>query len=456
MIMPENIRPGPGNSSPMARRAPPAYNAGVTPAPARLRVSPPETPRDDGDRPSTAADLVLVSSGPGELSNWAVPMARSATTWAAARGIDLRLSLILPPCQFASGQEIAFAERQRLFSRILGPRACLAVVAGVHRIRSGRPGSVLHLGGDFWYSAALARRVGLAAFAYAETPLVRRRAHRFRRVFVPSRALADRLISDGVPGERVSVVGDLRVDHLVQFRAAAAGARAGSRVALLPGSRRWIVEVFLPFLLETAAAMRARRPDIVFSAVVSPFLPRDALARMLAAHRAALRDLAVEVVRDDHTGDRLAALGQSDLVITLPGTNTVELAILGTPMVVVLPLDHPGRIRTEGLSEWLGRVPGLGRMIKGAMVWRFARRPSLVAWPNREAGRELVPELVGRVSPADVAHRALALLEDRAGLERTARALRGLYTTAPGVAERMLDEMAPHLAPVPAPHPGQR
>jgi lipid-A-disaccharide synthase len=395
-----------------------------------------------GAAPVASAELVLVSSGPGEVSNWAVPMARAAKAWAEARGVPLVLSLILPPCQFASGQEIPYARRQGPFARILGPRSCLAVIAGIRRLPVSGRGCVLHLGGDLWYTTTLARRLGFPAFAYVETDLVRRRARRFERIFVPSQSLADALASAQVPRDRLAVVGDLRVDHLVSFRDLGAVSRRGARVALLPGSRRWIVEGMLPFLLEAAEGMRSHRGEIRFSLIASPFLTSAALARMLAPHRARLEGLEVDLVQDD----RLRALAGCDLAITLPGTNTVELAILGVPMLVVLPLDRPGRIRTEGMSEWFGRLPGLGTAIKAAMAWRFARRRQLVAWPNREAGRQLVPEMVGRIDPGEVARRALELLADPASLERTARELRALYATPPGVAQRMLEEMAPFLA----------
>lgn len=386
-----------------------------------------------------AAELVIVSSGPGEVSNWAVPMARAAATWAARRGTALTLSLILPPCQFASGQEIPYAKRQGLFTRILGPRDCLAVVTGLRRAWPVERGCVLYLGGDFWYSITLGRRFGVTAFAYAETPLVGRRAQRFQRVFVPSQPLADRLVASGVTPDRLAVVGDLRADHLSTFRALGAAARRGSRVALLPGSRRWIISGLLPFLLNTASGIRSARPDVTFSLIASPFLAPETLAGIVERHRGALRDLGIEVVREG----QLSALAESDLAITLPGTNTVELAILGVPMLIVLPVDQPGRIRTEGLTEWIGRIPGLGAAIKGAMVRRFSRHPELLAWPNRQAGRQVVPEMVGHITPAETARRALALLEDRSGLQRTALELRGLYSTPPGVAERMLDTMAP-------------
>ncbi len=410
----------------------------MTGAPADA-IAPTPGPTAARDASPNAAELVIVSSGPGEVSNWAVPMAQAAAAWAAARATPLGLSLILPPCQFASGQEIPYAQRQGVFARILGPAACLAIVAGVRRLPMPGRGAVLHLGGDFWYSVTLACRLGLPAFAYAETPLIGRRARRFQRVFLPSQPLADRLTASGAAADRLSVVGDLRVDHLSAFRALGGTTRPGSRVALLPGSRRWIVAGFLPFLLRAAADIRAARPDVEFSLIASPFLARETLTRILEGHRGVLRDLAIEVVQDD----RLPALARCDLAITLPGTNTVELAILGVPMLIVLPLDRPGSIRTEGLSEWLGRIPGLGAAIKGAMAWRFARHPGLLAWPNREAGRPVVPEMVGHITPAAAGRRALDLLADRGSLEQMARDLRGLYATPPGVARRMLDEMAP-------------
>jgi len=368
-------------------------------------------------------------------------MARAAAAWASERGAPLAVSLILPPCQFASGQEIAYARRQGLFARILGPRACLALVAGVRRLPLSGPGCVLHLGGDLWYTVTLGRRLRVPPFAYVETELVRKRARRFDRVFLPSEALAASLAAR-VPRDRLAVVGDLRVDYLSSFRDLGDGPpRDGVRVALLPGSRAWLVEGMLPFLLEAASAMRAQRGEIRYSVIASPFLAPDRLARLLQPHRERLAALGVDVVQDD----RLRVLAGCDLALTLPGTNTVELAILGVPMLVVLPLTQPSRIRTEGLSEWVSRLPGLGAAVKGAMAWRFTRRHPLVAWPNREAGRQLVPELVGRVGPADVSRLALELLADPARLHRTAAELRGLYSTPPGVAQRMLEEMAPHL-----------
>ena len=393
--------------------------------------------------------LVLVANSPGEVSYLAIPMARAAKSWAAATGLPLSVSLILPPCQWASGQEASFARQAAAFERIYTPRDCLAFAARLRRFPAPGPGCVLHFGGDLWYSATLARRFRFAAFAYVESsqPILRR-ARWFSRVFLPSTSLADRLIASGAPRERITVVGDLRVEHLQSIRSTTPRERSGSRVALLPGSRRWIARIALPYILQLVPAMRALRPDLRFSLIASPFLSRHDLERNVVRRGATLSDLGIELVERDH----LRAMADCDLALTYPGTNNDELAILGVPMLVVLPLEHVGEIRTPGLSEWLGRIPGVASFVKAIVVGRYLRQHRLLAWPNRHAGRMVVPELVGRLTPDEVARRAVQMLDDRAGLIRMSQELRALYAGSESTARRMLDELAPFLTRRPDHH----
>ncbi len=387
-------------------------------------------------------ELVLVANSPGEVSYLAIPMAQAAKKWAVSNGLPLAVSLILPPCQWASGQEAAFAQQAAVFERIFSPRDCLAFAARLRRFPAPGPGCVLHFGGDLWYSATLARRFRFSAFAYVESsqPILRR-ARWFARVFLPSGTLADRLIAEGAPRERLSVVGDLRVEHLQSIRSAMPRSRSGSRVALLPGSRRWIVSIALPYILELVPAMLALRPDLRFSLITSPFLSRHDLERTLARRGATLADLGIEIVEHDH----LRAMAECDLALTYPGSNNDELAILGVPMLVVLPLEHVSSIRTPGLSEWLGRIPGVANLVKAVVVGRYLRHHRLLAWPNQHAGRMIVPEMVGRLTPAEVARRAVEMLDDRPGLVRMSQELRALYASSESTARRMLNELAPFL-----------
>ena len=408
----------------------------------------------DGEVVSASAsvrtrELVLVANSPGEVSYQAIPMARAAREWAGSVGLPLAVSLILPPCQWASGQEAAVARRADVFERIYTPWDCLAFAARLRRFPAPGPGCVLHFGGDLWYSATLARRFRFSAFAYVESsqPILPR-ARWFTRVFLPSGALADRLIAKGAPRDRLSVVGDLRVEHLQSIRSTTPRVRSGQRVALFPGSRRWIVRIALPYILELVPAMRALRPDLRFSLIASPFLSRGMLADLLARRAPALAHSGVEVVEEDH----LRAMAACDLALTYPGSNNDELAILGVPMLVVFPLERVGSIRTPGLSEWVGRVPGIANLVKAVVVGRYLRHHRLLAWPNRHAGRMVVPELVGRLTPAQVARRAVEMLDDEAGLVRMSQELRALYANSESTARRMLGEMAPFLERQPGHH----
>jgi hypothetical protein len=336
-----------------------------------------------------------------------------------------------------------------VFERIYGPWECVAFAARLRRFPAPGPGCVLHFGGDLWYSATLARRFRFSAFAYVEsTQPILPRARWFTRVFLPSRALADRLIAKGAPRERLSVVGDLRVEHLQSIRSTTPRARLGARVALFPGSRHWMVRIALPYILELVPAMRALRPDLGFSLIASPFLSRRVRARTLAAHEPALARCGIEIVDDDH----LRAMAACDLALTYPGSNNDELAVLGVPMLVVFPLEHVGSVRTPGLSEWVGRIPGIATLVKTVVVGRYLRHHRLLAWPNRHAGRMVVPELVGRLTPDRVARRAVEMLDDEAGLLRMSQELRALYANSESTARRMLGEMAPFLERPPGHH----
>ena len=185
--------------------------------------------------------------------------------------------------------------------------------------------------------------------------------------------------------------------------------------------------------------MRALRPEVEFALIVSPFLSSGMISRAISAGS----DLGIDVV----DRDQLEAAAQCDLAITYPGTNTVELAVLGVPMLVLLPLHHPQAIRTPGLNEWVSRIPGMAGLTKSIIVAVYTRRHKLLAWPNREAGRMITPEMVGRITPPQVARRAIEMLDDRAGLDRIAQELRTLYPPARGATARILEEMAPFLWP---------
>lgn len=104
-------------------------------------------------------------------------------------------------------------------------------------------------------------------------------------------------------------------------------------VALLPGSRRKEVERILPPMLEAAALISVRNPEVQFVVVVAPSRSSDEVREIVRAQRALPFPLpsCLHIV----SGQSRETLAASDAAAIASGTATLEAALLGTPMVVV-------------------------------------------------------------------------------------------------------------------------
>jgi lipid A disaccharide synthetase len=102
----------------------------------------------------------------------------------------------------------------------------------------------------------------------------------------------------------------------------------------------------------------------------------------------------------------------SDVAITLPGTNTAELAVLGIPMVVLMPLNKPEKIPAEGFFGILSNIPIFGKYLKKALIKQALKRIKFVSIPNQKLNRMIVPELIGNIHPVEAANTALNILEE--------------------------------------------
>jgi lipid-A-disaccharide synthase len=198
----------------------------------------------------------------------------------------------------------------------------------------------------------------------------------------------------GVPAVHV---GHPLVDEVPQIASAwdrgepAAGVR---RLALLPGSRRGEVDALLPVMLGAAARLAADLP-IEVAIIRAPGIPQALLAGHLerfAAARGGAADLSVRVVSEN----RFAAVADAHLALCASGTATLEVGLLGTPMVVLYKLAAWSYV----LAKILVRLPNF------ALV-------------NLVLGREVVPELLqGEAEPARIAAEAFRLLTDAPARQR--------------------------------------
>ena len=153
------------------------------------------------------------------------------------------------------------------------------------------------------------------------------------------------------------------------------------QIALLPGSRRSEIEAMLPTMLQAAAKIAEELPVFV-RLIRAPGIPAEALEEPIA-----LSGLPVTV----SDRDRFQAIADSHLALCVSGTATLEVGLLGTPMLVLYRL-----------ASWTY-----------LLVWVLVRLP-YVSLVNLVLERAAVPELLqGQARPEKIAREALALLTDR-------------------------------------------
>jgi lipid-A-disaccharide synthase len=152
------------------------------------------------------------------------------------------------------------------------------------------------------------------------------------------------------------------------------------RVALLPGSRLSEVESLLPTMLAAVGRMAAELP-IEALLIKAPTVPREVLEEQVQ-----LSGIPVRIVDED----RFTAVAGSHLALCASGTATLEVGLLGTPMIVLYRLGF----WTWVLARLLVRLPHI----------------SLV---NLVLGRGVVPELFQRdANPDRIAAEAESILLD--------------------------------------------
>jgi lipid-A-disaccharide synthase len=397
--------------------------------------------------------LLLTSNGPGEVSSWVRPV---LDAWRLAYpGEGLAVALV--PCPYASGEEGAAMAGWPEPPRVASPRRTAAWLV------TGRPppgfdlaarGVVLHLGGDQAWAVALGARLGWPVAIYTET--TGRWPRRVAAYMCADAEVVKRVRAGGAKPDTVRLVGNLMVDA-----AAACGTRrpGEATVALLPGSKPFKVQWVTPLFLQVAALVRRACPEVELVLPLAPTVPLAHLAAAAAdAGRAAVtggvtgqlveREGEPWLVTTDGTSVRVLkgldprrACRDVTVALTLPGTNTAELAVLGVPMVVALPLHRPEVIPVDGLVGRLGSLPLLGPWMKRRLVTAMLARHPLVALPNARLGRAVTPEVVGVFTPEHLADVVSRLLRDPVEREAIAHAL-GSAMGEPGAAVRVVEAVA--------------
>lgn len=405
-------------------------------------------------------NIVLTANSPGEVAAWLKPVVRDLRQQAPTANI----TVCIPPCTFASGRERAVVAGLPEVDRIIGPHQFMRMLLW------GRfpddwshtePGVVCFLGGDMLYAALLGRRLGYPAIAYTEGRV--RWPSMYKKFLVPDKQAEQKALKTGAAASQVEVVGDLMLDAVQPLSANPIAAKAllGIDVnelvlALFPGSRPLIMQFMFPFFMRVAEIVQSA-VDAPLRVVVSlsPFVTENDLHEAFSGGN--LQSISLAATANNVKtwqlqtpklqllvvqGLQYDVMQAADVAVTIPGSNTAEMAFMGTPMVVAIPLNRVEEIPLEGLPGLMGRLPIAGAAIKRSALHKLAARVRFTALPNRKAGYMLIPEVRGIIQPADVAIPVVELLQNpqqRINVSRSLQQLAGKPEAAKRTATLILD-----------------
>ncbi len=393
--------------------------------------------------------VVLVSNSPGEVSTYVKPIAselrRRHPTW--------RLFLALVPCPYATGAERRVVESWGFPLEVWSPgQTAIRWLTGK---KPEGPGVVGFLGGDPWHALLLKQRFKFPAVAYFPEKsrwIGTQWLGGFDASCLGYCDPATQVQAKG--GGLWQEIGDLRVDAVLQALESRSCSEFSSRdqgkrpvLALFPGSRWLHLKAALGPFLSVAERLSERHPEWRILLSASPYLTREQLASAalnpfnlgIAKSRARLMGdyLLTEAGCEIEVcwNDPYRVIGTCQLALSLPGTNTAELAIAGKPTVIPLSTRVP--VGGGGLLGVLDRLPGL-ESLKRRLKARKAKKLAYIALPNQIAGRKVVPEFYVRNDLEDLFDFLSHLLDNAAERDRIGREARAVMGP-PGSAERFVD-----------------
>ena len=381
-------------------------------------------------------DIVVISNSPGELS----ALARPAIEKLHQQIPRARIILVLTPCQYASGMEVTYANTIHGVTRIVTPkeyRQWLLFNKKPIGTRFNPKGIVIFLGGDLFHAATIARKLRFKALAYVLDRVGWKRS--FSKFLVPDEKTLKKFKRLGIPDKKLKVIGDLMTDSIH-----ASGKKEvvfennnlkpeKKTVTFLPGSRAFQLDFMLPFYLEVINQLARKTKRLQFVISVSPFTVIDDLAKYLKTKGKLIIEGGLNYI-ETSLGVRIliskdanyATIDIADLCVTIPGTNTAQVAAMGKPMLVVFPLNKTEAIPMEGLLSLITWIPILGKLIKKLVAHIVNENTDYFALPNQRAGQEIVPEMRGILKADDVANKILDMVQNPDFLDRMSTVLKDL------------------------------
>ena len=380
-----------------------------------------------------STDILILSNAPGELTTWVFPFLK-ALEIAMRSQSDLlnsqqaRISIALSPCQNASGREAQLAQSFPNVDRVLSQDQFFDFLLWGRTPNWGwaKKGIVIFLGGDQFFAVAIAKRLGYKTLIYGEWEA---RWYRWADLF----AVRNQAVFDKIPKEfraKATVIGDLMIGQTDQEDILSPSLPTNNRICFMPGSKGHKLQVGAPLVVAIADILRQKRPDLELAIVLAPTTTPETLAQytqtsfptadsdgatadIFEGNLVTAKGTVIKIYREFPAHNLIKS---SQLCITTVGANTAELAALNQPMLVLLPTNFADtKVGWDGVLGLIASAPLLGKvlgiLINAVLISQIQKKGQLLAWPNIWAGEAIVPELLGKLIPTQVATEILFYLD---------------------------------------------
>lgn len=413
-------------------------------------------------------DVLILSNGPGEVTTWVRPVVHALRQLPA--GDRLRISVMLSPCPHAMGKEAEVVRSYPEVDRVQGSEHFwnfLLWGKTAEQWSWHSQGVVLFLGGDQFFALAIAKRLGYRSVVYGEWDA------RWPQL-IDAFGVMNEQVRQALPKRyqpKARVVGDLMVD--VDTTDSPVAPSPKPLVGLLPGSKATKLSQGVPLEVAIAVELQKTHPQCQFVLFLAPTVDLPQLQGYGRVESnplvSTMGNIEIEVVEKDGqepyllttTGLRidicrqfpaLTELKKLTFALTTVGANTAQLGALGIPMVILLPTQHTEALKhLDGLPGLIARIPWVGAQSIRLINYLIAKKKRLFAWPNLWAGREIVPELLGDLTPAGVASQLTPWLdhpEQLTHIRQQLQQVRGQSGAAIAMAELVAEQIIVQQKPV--------
>jgi hypothetical protein len=323
---------------------------------------------------SSKFNLLILSNSPGEITAWVAPVAKEAKK----QNPNCHITLLLTPCQYASGEELAVAKAISEIDRIYAPKETFRLLFFSSWFRKKFPkGTVLFLGGDPFYAKLFGLKYRLPVKIYSK-PTYK----------------------------------ELMYEHVRDFKTT----KKEEGCLFMCGSRPTHFFNLLPLITETVQEIKKLQPDFQAKLLVSPFIKKNDFA--VYQEKNNLSEFTIIEQEDSRK-----IISQAKLVVTIPGTNNMEIAYLGKPAMVIFPLNHPEYILFDSVLWYLAKVPLLKQLIFRIIINYVSNKKRYFSIVNEMADKYIYPEITEVIKPQKTAKDILNLYNNFEKLENIKKEL---------------------------------